>query len=216
MGFYLGRPAEQTVLERIHFTRVSSERVLALLVSRSRVVQTRLIEEGDCDTRALERISAQLSELVSGLTPAEARSRLAQAIEADRAQTHALQRKALVLGWEGLARASEVDWYVGDRHGLLEQPEFTDLERLRGLLAALEEKERMMRLLDKVLQAHTIVAIGAELDDPDVKQCSLVAVPLGVSPDSGGLGVIGPTRMPYDRVISAVRYVSDRVSHYLC
>ena len=97
VGFYAGWPAEQSVLERIHFTRVSSERVLALLVSRARVVQTRIIEEADCDTRALEQISSRLSEIVSGHTLREARARLAAAIEAERALSYALERKALVL-----------------------------------------------------------------------------------------------------------------------
>lgn len=215
VGFYLGRPAEETVLERLQFTRVSGERVLALLVSRTRVIQTRLIEDSDCDARMLEKVSAGLSEIVCGLTLSEARARLASTIELERAASDELRRKIFVLGWEGLARAAEAEWYLGDRQALLRQPEFADVARLRELLVALEEKERMVRLLDQLLQARAIVAIGSELADPGVRSCSLVALPLGASPYGGGLGVIGPVRMPYDRVISAVRYVSERVSHHL-
>jgi heat-inducible transcriptional repressor len=216
VGFCLGRPAEEMVLERIHFTRLSSERILALLVSRGRVAQTRLIDEAECDARTLEHISARISETVAGLTLAEARSRLASTIEFERALSDELRKKLFVLGWEGLARTSEVELYVGDRGGLLAQPEFNDVEQLRHLMGALEEKERMMRLLDQVLRAETGVGIGEELHDPGVRACALVAAPLGAMPGAGGVGVIGPVRMRYDVVIPAVRYVSERVSQYLC
>ncbi len=216
VGFYLGHPVNQVVVEHIHFVRVSSERVMALLVSGTKVVRTRVFEEKDCDPRTLERVSAKLSEIVGGLTLAAARARLAAAIEVDRALSDQLQRKVFVLGWESLAYGDEAQLYLSDRVRLLEQPEFADVARLHELLCALEEKERMMHLLDQVLRAEISVAIGAELDDPGVRSCALVTAPLGAPPGIGGLGVIGPVRMRYDRVIPAVRYVSERVTDYLC
>ena len=216
VGFYAGCPAEDSVLERIRFVRLSSERVMALLVSHARVIQTRVIEEPDSDGRTLERVSEKLSRIVAGLTLADARARLARAIEADRVLSDELQRKVFVLGWQGLARSQPAELFVGDREGLLANPEFADVERLRALLAALEEKERMMSLLDKVLRARTTVAIGSELGDAGVRECALIAVPLGSSPGMGGLGVIGPIRMRYDRVISTLRHVSGRVTDHLC
>ena len=216
VGFCLGRPAEEMVLESVHFARVSSERVMALLVSHGQVIQTRLIEEADADTRTLERIGARLSELAAGLTLADARLRLASAIESDRQLSDQLQRQVIVLGWESLGRSTEAELFVGDKNRLLANPEFADVERLRDVLSALEEKQRMMRLLDKVLSSRMGVAIGDELDDPGVRECALVAAPLGHSPETGGLGVIGPVRMDYDLVIAAVRYVSERMSRYFC
>ena len=215
VGFYLGRPGNQIVVEQIRFTRVSSDRVMALLVSGRQVVQTRVFGESDCDARTLERVGAKLSSIIGGLTLGAARARLASLIELERALSDQLQRKVYVLGWQSLASSGEAELYLSDRRRLLEQPEFADLERLRELLAALEEKERMMRLLDKVMGAEMRVAIGAELDDPGVRDCALVGAPLGAL-GVGGLGVIGPLRMRYDRVIPAVRYVSRRVADYLC
>ena len=215
VGFYLGRPANQLVVEHIHFTRIGRDRVMALLVSGRQVVQTRVFEESSCDHRTLEIVSSQLSGIVGGLTLAGARARLASSIEFERALSDELRRKVLVLGWESLASPGEAELYVSDRRGLLEQPEFSDLERLRELLAALEEKQRMLRLLEKVMGAEIRVAIGSELDDPGVRDCALVTAPFGAL-GVGTLGVIGPLRMPYDRVIPAVRYVSRRVTDYLC
>lgn len=215
VSFYLGRPGNQIVVDQIRFTRVSSDRVMALLVSGRQVVQTRVFREADCDPRTLERVGTKLSSQIGGLALGAARARLASLIELERAMSDELQRKVYVLGWQSLAYSAEAELYVSDRRRLLEQPEFADLERLRELLAALEEKERMMRLLDKVMGAEMRVAIGAELDDPGVRDCALVGAPLGVL-GLGGLGVIGPLRMRYDRVIPAVRYVSERVADYLC
>ena len=215
VGFYAGRPEEESVLERIHFSRVSSGRVIAVLVARSSVAQTRVIEESQSDARALELVSAGLSEIVAGLTLSEARARLASMIEGERVLTDELRRQMVVLGWEGLARSAEVALVLGDRHGLLAHPEFNDVELLRALMETLEHKERMLRLLDKIMGSRVAVAIGAELDQPEFSECAGVAIRVGDGA-TAQLGVIGPARMPYDRVIPAVRYVSGRIADYLC
>lgn len=216
VGFFVGLPAERMVLEHVHFLRVASDRVMALLVTRMGVVQSRAFEEAELGQPELERISARLSELVQGLTLGEARARLAEAVEQQRVHRDEAWRKAVALGCAGLALAEEAELYVSDRNCLLTHPEFSDVQRLREILAALEEKERMLRLLDRVLGAEVSVALGSELDDPGVCECALVTAPLGDPPGLGGLGVIGPVRMRYDRVIPTVRYVSERVSGYLC
>ncbi len=99
---------------------------------------------------------------------------------------------------------------------LLGFPEFADTRRLRDLLAALEEGERMGRLLERLLRADDVqVAIGTELDEPAMGDCALVAAPLGAQPGLGALGVLGPVRMRYARVIPVVRQVSELVGTYL-
>ena len=101
---------------------------------------------------------------------------------------------------------------MSDVNLLLSHPEFTDVHRLRQVLGALEEKERIMKLLDKIVKADVFrVVIGSELEDPNIQECAVVTAPLGNIPLSGGLGVIGPVRMRYDRVIPIVRYVSEQI-----
>jgi heat-inducible transcriptional repressor len=122
----------------------------------------------------------------------------------------------LALGALSVAGGPEVSLYLADKVHLLAQPEFAQVERLRALLAAVEEKERMVRLLDKILRAEALaVNIGDELDDPNIRECALVTAPLGDSPALGGLGVLGPVRMPYDKVIPLVRSLSLLVNRYL-
>lgn len=212
LGFCLALEGERTRLACLRFVRVSSERVMALLVSEGDVVRTRLVDERECDQRKLDRISGSLSRLVAGLTLEEARARLSNEIEGDRAQRDALWRKLVALGRLGLQVEVEAELYVGDRTRMLSQPEFEDGQRLRELLRALDEKQRMLALLDHVLTAGAMrVVIGDELGDPGVARCAVVAEAVGSAPLRGGLGVIGPVRMRYDRVIPLVRYVSGKL-----
>ena len=216
LGFCLALESDRFRLAALRFVRVSSDRVMALLVSDGDVVRTRLLEERECDQRKLDRISGALSRLVAGLTLEDARARLSAEIEGDRAQRDALWRKLVALGRLGLEVEVEAELYVGDRTRMLEQPEFEDGQRLRELLRALDEKQRMLALLDNVLTAGSLcVVIGDELGDPGVARCAVVAEPVGGAAHRGGLGVIGPVRMRYDRVIPVVRYVSGKLGSAL-
>ena len=106
------------------------------------------------------------------------------------------------------------DVVIETRVELLGQPEFQDPRRLRELLRAVEAKQRLLEVLDQVLEGEGVcVAFGEELDEPALRDCALVAsrygepgAPLGV------LGVIGPSRMNYPRVIPLVRYLSEVIT----
>ncbi len=216
VGFCVSLESERLRLAQLRFVRVSSERVMAVLVAESGAVHTRLLDERELDARKLDRLSAALSRLVAGLSLDDARARLELEIEGDRAQSDALWRRLVELGRLGLDVALEAELYVGDKTRLFDQPEFEDGQRLRELLRALEEKERMLALLDKVLERGELrVVIGEELGDPGVARCAVVAEPFGTAPSRAGLGVIGPVRMRYDRVIPVVRYVSGRLGSAL-
>jgi len=212
VGFCVSLDREALRLAELRLVRVTSERVMAVLVAETGAVHTRLLEERELDTRKLERLSAELSRLVAGLSLEDARARLEREIEGDRAQRDALWRKLVALGRLGLEVALPAALYVADRTRLFDQPEFEDGPRLRELLRALDEKERMLTLLDKVLERGELrVVIGEELGDPGVARCAVVAEPIGSAAARAGLGVIGPVRMRYDRVIPIVRSVSGRL-----
>jgi transcriptional regulator of heat shock response len=98
--------------------------------------------------------------------------------------------------------------------GLLDQPEFRDPERIRGLLHALEEKERLVDVVTRMLESGgPRVAFGADLGEPALAHLAVVAAPFGRSQGGvGSVGVIGPSRMDYARVIPLVGYVSRLLS----
>lgn len=215
LGFSVAREPEHTTLAELRLVRVSSDRVMALLICETGAVRSRLIDERESDSRRLDRISSTLSRLVAGLTLGEARARLASEIEGERNSRDALWSKTVALGQLGLDIADAVDpaLYVSDRSRLLDQPEFGGGAQLRAVLHALEEKQRMLAVLDKVLLSDGVrVVIGDELGDPGVARCAVVAEKFPATPLLGGVGVIGPVRMRYDRVIPVVRLVSGTVA----
>ncbi len=212
LGFFVGPEPTRLPLEAVRFVRVSSERVMALLIGSGVAVHSRLINDRELDARSLERVGERLSEFVNGRTLDEARRALGDEIERERARSDRLWRTLWRLGEASLA-AAEVELYVGDPTPLLRQPEFSDVDELLRVLSALEEKERMLRLLNTIVHSDpVVVVIGDELHDPSVRKCAVVTAQLGDAPGIGGVGVIGPVRMRYDRVIPLVRYVSERVA----
>jgi heat-inducible transcriptional repressor len=114
-----------------------------------------------------------------------------------------------------------VDLVIETRLALLDQPEFRDPRRIRDVFAAVETKERLLEVIDQMLGDEGVsVAIGEEVDEPSLRCCALVATRYGSRADDaqgsvGVLGVIGPSRMDYGRVIALVEYLSQVMTERL-
>jgi heat-inducible transcriptional repressor len=103
---------------------------------------------------------------------------------------------------------------IANHLAVLDQPEFQDPERLRELFRAIDARERVIAVVDEVLEHGRVsVRLGAEFDDPAFRHCALVAAPYGGA--GGALGVIGPSRMDYARVVPLVAYLSELVGERL-
>ncbi len=222
LGFVLAPPVERLVLRHVSLVRLSRERVLVVLVSRSGTAHRRVIEEGIAlDQAELDRIAAALNERVVGRTLREVRAALAREARVLRHRADRLLALAVDIGARALASLPDddaADLVIETRLALLEQPEFRDPERLRDLFAAVEAKERLLDVLDRVVESGRItVVFGDEVDDPGLRQCAVVATPYGgADAPLGALGVIGPSRMDYARIIPLVEYLSQVITGKLC
>jgi heat-inducible transcriptional repressor len=215
LGFVVAPRLEHIVLSRISLVRLSSERVLVLLVSKNGGVQRRVIAgDGEWDQRELDRTAALLSERAAGHTLLEVRAALVEEAERLRDRADQLLTRALALGSRALAVNDDVDLVIGTRLALLDQPEFHDPQRIRDLFAALETKARLLEILDQMLDSSGVcVAFGDEVDEPGLRRCALVASHYGsAEAPLGMLGVIGPVRMDYGRVIPVVDYLSQAIT----
>jgi heat-inducible transcriptional repressor len=214
LGFVVPPRLEEVVLRHLSFARLSSERVLAVLVSQSGRAYQRVIEQGGAgDQPELDRMAAGLCERLAGSTLREIRSRLVAEAAALRTRADLLLER-LVRELPLAADASDQDVVIATRLALLDQPEFHDPARMRALLRAVEDKERLLALLDQILAASGVrVAFGAELGEQELEGLAFVAARYGrPGASSGTLGVIGPGRMDFSRVIPLVRYVSQLLS----
>lgn len=215
LGFFRTPQLEGMVLRHVSLVRVSRERVLAILLTAEGRTFQRVIEEpGQDDQAELDRLASQLSRRVAGRTLRAVRRHLLREARALRSQVELLLERMLQ-GDAAPEPGHEGDAVVfSTRLVLLDQPEFQQPERLRELLRALEEKGRLVEILDRVADAPGVhVAFGAEVGDPSLRRCSVVIASYGRSgAAAGALGVIGPVRMDYARVIPLVGYISHLLS----
>ncbi len=221
LGFVVAPRLDRVVLRHVSLVRLSSDRLLVVLISQMGAAHRRVIaDDGSGDQVELDRIAAGLLERVAGRTLAEVHARLT--LEAKAARRHAghLLSRMVELGLRALASPdlADADVVIESRLALLAQPEFHDPRRIRDVLVAVETKERLLELLAKTLDGDGVsVAFGEELDEPSLHDCALVASHYG-GPGTplGMLGVIGPSRMNYARVIPLVRYLSEVITGKLC
>lgn len=222
LGFVVAPRIERIALQHISFVRLAADRVLAVLVDASGRTHQRVIEnpiEGvGLDQAELDRMAAALNERVVGCTLRELRDLLESEVRSLRNRASRLLENALRLGLRAAKAAIETptarDLFIATRLALMEQPEFSDPERLRDLFGALEQGERLVEILEELIEGDGVsVALGEELDTHGLLGCALVAAPYGDS--AGLLGVIGPTRMDYGRIIPLVGYCSQLVTDKL-
>ena len=222
LGFVVAPRLDRVPLRQVSFVRLSSERVLAVLVDAGGHAHQRVIDDplqgGRFDQAELDRMSATLGERIAGRTLREARDRLQGEVRSLRNRAGRLVERALVLGLRAAEAAMESptanDLVIATRLALLDQPEFSDPERVRELFAALERSERLVDLLEELLDVEGVsVALGEQLDGQGLTGCAVVATPYADS--AGVLGVIGPTRMDYGRIIPLVSYCSQLVTDKL-
>ncbi|MFO0689226.1 MAG: heat-inducible transcriptional repressor HrcA [Myxococcota bacterium] len=226
LGFVVPPRVEHLPLRTLHLVPVSTGRVLAVLVAENGGVMQRIVaHEERISRRELERIGRILAERVAGRTLVGLRQCLEEERERLRGEADDLMRRTWTLGLGACEGEAAEDLVIATRLALLGQPEFSDPDRIRGLFSALETNSRLLELLRQIaladrgaLRVGLSISIGTELGEPALKDCALVAVAYGApsSPDPlGVLGVIGPQRMDYGRVIPLVRYCSELVTRKL-
>jgi heat-inducible transcriptional repressor len=221
LGFVVAPRLERLVLQHVSIVRLARERVLVVLVSDTGTAHRRVIrDEILCDQAELDRIAALLSERVAGRTLVEVRERIELEARALRREANRLLAHALEVGRRAFCQAqpgeAEADLVIETRRELLDQPEFADPRRVRDLFEAIETKERLLEVIERLVDAEGVsVGIGAELEDPALRRCAVVAASYGGEPDGaplGALGVIGPSRMDFARVIPLVHYFAEVVT----
>jgi heat-inducible transcriptional repressor len=217
-GLVLTPRSSEGLFHRIEFVRLREDRILAILVGRNGEVLNRPITvDFAISSEELIRAGNFLSELLHELPLEDARARIQDELEKEKAQYDALVQKALKLG------VAATDLPPGDRVliegtvSFLDAPEFADVERMRALLRALEEKNKLIQLLDRVQRAREMqIFIGSESEFSSAGEVSVIASPYGSAGRVlGTVGVIGPTRMNYSRVIPLVNFTAQVLSRVL-
>jgi heat-inducible transcriptional repressor len=210
-------PKRPTVFRHIEFLNLSDRRVLVILVSPDGEVQNRIIHtQADFSQTQLQEAANFLNAHYAGLTMEQVRERLKTEVEALRGEIASLMVKAVEVGADGPETQDDV--VVSGERNLLSIDEFSrDMGHLRRMFDLFEQKTQLMRLLEVSNQADGVrIFIGGESQVVPYEALSVVSAPYEVDGQVvGTLGVIGPQRMAYDRMIQIVDITSKLVSNAL-
>jgi len=218
VGVILTPDMGSTVLQVIEFMPLSRCRVLCVLVSSSGFVDQKVIRTDKAQSRQeLVRISNYMTENFAGMTLRGIRRRLLRLMTDERTEVDELLSSAISLARVALEEDGGQDLVVEGTAGILGQPELGSIERVRCLLDMFDEKARMVSLLGKIIEGQGVrVLIGDDSDLTSELDFSLVATHYAVDGQAlGSLGVFGPSRMPYQRMIPLVSCLGETLGRAL-
>ena len=211
-------PKKASLFRHMEFLRLGERRVLLILVAPDGDVQNRVLFTAQDYTQSqLVEATNYLNAHYAGLTIEEVRERLCGEIDALRGEIATLMQAAVQLSSETAADDADQVVVAGERN-LLEVSDFgADLGSLRKMFDLFEQKTQLMRLLDGSSRAEGVrIYIGGESAVVPIEELSVVSAPYEVDGQVvGTLGVIGPTRMAYDRMIEIVDITSRLVGNAL-
>ncbi|MCZ2104545.1 MAG: heat-inducible transcriptional repressor HrcA [Comamonadaceae bacterium] len=211
-------PRRASVFRHIEFLRLSERRVLVIIVSPDGDVQNRVIfTESDYAQSQLVEAANFLNAHYSGLAIEQVRERLKTEVDTLRGEIAQLMQAAVSASSEAMS-ASQGEVVISGERNLLALSDFSnDMDNLRRAFALFEQKTQILRLLDISSRAEGVrIFIGGESHVVPFEELSVVSAPYEVDGQVvGTLGVIGPTRMPYDRMIQIVDITSKLVSNAL-
>ena len=211
-------PRKASVFRHIEFLRLSEKRILVIIVAPDGDVQNRVIfTESDFTQSQLIEASNFLNANYSGLDLGQVRERLKTEMEQLQGEIAALMQAAVQVSSEALA-SGDGEVVISGEKNLLEVSDFSqDMGHLRRAFGMFEQKAQLLRLLDVSSQAEGVrIYIGGESQVVPVEELSVVSAPYTVDGQVvGKLAVIGPTRMPYERMIQIVDITSKLVGNAL-
>jgi len=221
VGIVIAPPMAQTLLKHIEFVSLGESKILVIFVSKSGVLQRKLIRVTDHYTQEeLDRAGRYLVEKFAGKSLTQIRNDLLQMMQEERNIYDGMM--SLLQAWrDTLNSDSEPEAvYVQGATNILNKPEFADVERMRALFQMFDEKSRLVKILNECISVQGTegvnISIGSELGIPSMRELTLITTSYASNDRTVGvLGIIGPTRMEYERSISIVGYLGRVVGEMI-
>ncbi|RZI64009.1 MAG: heat-inducible transcriptional repressor HrcA [Variovorax sp.] len=211
-------PRRSSVFRHIEFLRLSERRFLVIIVSPEGDVQNRVVHTAaDYTQSQLAEAANFLNANYAGLTMEQVRERLKNEVEELRGEIVLLMKTAVEASSDAMTQDQEEVVISGERNLLAVSDFSSDMGHLRRAFELFEQKTQLMRLLEVSSQADGVrIYIGGESQIVPFEELSVVSAPYEVDGQVvGTLGVIGPTRMAYDRMIQIVDITSKLVTNAL-
>lgn len=221
LGVAVAPVLDDVVLERMELVPVAADRLLLVFTLRSGVVRTIFVQLPDAPIArpVLDEVSRVLNQRLAGLTLREIRASLPARLR-DAAPDPEARELLNIFIAEGEAMfptrwSEDADVLLGSAQLLAGQPEFTDSARMKGLLELTERRDLLRAALAERHVPGLTISIGSEHGDPRLADFTLVTGSYRAGDCAGVIGVMGPTRMPYEKVVAIVDHASRLVEGLL-
>jgi heat-inducible transcriptional repressor len=204
------------VFEHLELVPISSTRLLVILSITSGLVRTIMMEVAAEPPRGtLDEIARALNERLGGLTLQQIRDSLPERLRDAQVEDPGLLRLFIDSVDKLFTSPREDRVHISGAEGLLQQPEFVSPKEFRGVIELISDEEFIVHVLRKhdPHGANITVTVGSEHDDQKLEPYSVITATYSIGDVSGSIGVLGPKRMPYDRMIPLVDYIARTVSH---
>jgi heat-inducible transcriptional repressor len=217
LGVILSPRFDKGILTRIDLIPVAEKKILVVLAVKSGLIKTILLEaESNLETLSLERTQSILNERLCGLSLREIIDSMEERLK-DSSDADAKLLRLFLDSKETLLTFQETEQiHLGGTTNIVHQPEFKDKDALSSFIALLEEKKILTELVStKGINKGIAITIGKELERGEVQSLSLVTSRYQAGEVSGTIGIIGPTRMRYGKLVSLVDYTAKLLSKIL-
>ena len=221
LGVALGPRLDNSLLEGVELIRLSSERLLVALTLSPGAVRTIFVDvRGEIADAAIAEVTRVLNERLAGLSLRQIRAslgdRLRDSVPRDATDLLNVFIEEGDQVFNSALESEEDGLMLGQASVLAEQPEFASVDNMRRLVELTETRQKLGELLRRRSDTSGVsITIGNEHNDPKLTNFTVVTASYHAGPLTGVIGVIGPTRMPYDKVISLVTHTSELVTDLL-
>ncbi len=226
VGIVMSPALADNRLNHIEFLQLSDKRILVILVTAPNIIHNKIIRSEDSLTQdELERTARYLNTEFSGKSLNAIRAEILELMIEEKALYDRLLRNAVLLCDKSLDGEDENagDVYVDGASNMLTKPDFVDVERMRELFRTFEEKSRLIKILNECVsreqpsRGDVSVVIGREHPTSSMRNCTLITAPyrIGFNEQLGTLGVVGPMRIEYSRIMAMVNYMARLIERRL-
>jgi heat-inducible transcriptional repressor len=221
VGLVLAPALEEKLLEHIKFVRLPERRVLVVIVSGPDLVESKVVRlDEEFSQEELDATADFLNAEFRGWSLRTIRLEIFKRMEEDKIVCDRLLRRvATLFMWGALASEECGPLFVDGTAKILGHPEFDNVRTIKELLETFEQKAKLVKILSACLQTPrpgVRILIGQENFQKEMQHCTFIVAPLQYRRRAvGALGVVGPTRMEYDRAISTVDYIAHLCSQLL-
>ncbi len=226
VGIVISPSLAENRLSHIEFVLLADKRILVVLVTTSNIIHNKIIRLEDQITQdELERTARYLNTEFGGKSLVAIRAEILEHMSEEKALYDRLLRNAILLcdmSLEG-EESTSGEVYVDGASNILSKRDFVDVDRMRELFRTFEEKSRLIKILNECVsrEQHALgdvhVVIGREHPSSSMRNCTLITAPyrLGSNEHLGTLGVVGPMRIEYSRIMAMVNYMARLIERRL-